>query len=100
MSYCYKSATAATYFLGMKGKGAVGCVGMFYSDTNCTTAAGYDFLNLAPTGSDGCQYTYTTCIAAPSGTQSILITCSGNNSGAGAVDQTYLNRGTRTGFGG
>jgi hypothetical protein len=26
MSYCFKSATAATYFLGMKGKGNVGCI--------------------------------------------------------------------------
>ena len=100
MSYCYKSATAATYFLGMKGKGSVGCIGAFHSDKNCTTALGPDFLNLAPSDSSAWQDTYTMGIAAPSGTQSILITCSANGFATGAIDQIYLNQGSSTGFSG
>jgi hypothetical protein len=100
MSYCFKSATAATYFLGMKGKGNVGCIGMFNTDKNCTSGIGPDFLNLAPTLSSTWQNTFTGGIAAPSGTQSILITCTNNGSGTGAIDEIYLNQGSSTGFGG
>jgi hypothetical protein len=101
MSYCYHTATSTTYYLGMKGKGTVGCVGQFYDDTNCMgNGLGPDFLNLAPTNSSGWQDTSTMGITAPSGTRSILINCFGNSGGTGAIDQFYLNQGSSTGFGG
>jgi hypothetical protein len=100
MQYCYASATGgATYYLGMKGKGNIGCLGQFYSDTTCTTADGYNFLNLAPTDSSTWQDTSTMGVATPSTTRSILVRCFSNGS-IGAIDQIYLNKGSSTGFGG
>lgn len=99
MQYCFPSATAAIYYLGMKGKGGVGCTGGFYSDTNCTNSNGYDFLNLGATTSSSWQDTYTPGVTAPSGTHSILIHCF-ESAGPGAIDQIYLNQGSSTGFGG
>lgn len=97
---CYDAATAgATYYLGMKGKGNVGCVGLFHADKTCTNGIGPDFLNLSPTGSSTWQDTVTGGVVSPAGTQSIQIQCTANG-GPGAIDQIFLNQGSATGFGG
>jgi|GEM_PF-2338708 len=101
MNYCFHSATAATYYLGMKGKGSVGCIGQFYDDTNCVgNGLGPDFLNLAPTDSASWQDAGTVSATGPSGTRSILINCFESEGGTGAIDQIFLNQGSSTGFGG
>ncbi len=101
MEYCIPNVTGTVFYLGMKGKGSVGCLGMFNDGTTCTgNGLGPDFLNLAPTGSSSWQDTYTGGIPAPSGTHSILISCSADGYTSGAIDQIYVNQGSSTGFGG
>jgi len=99
--YCYKSAVeGTTYYLGMKGKGNVGCIGSFYTDTNCMgNGVGPDFFNLAPTGSAGWTDSGIQSATAGSGAHSIDIQCF-DNGGGGSIDQIYLNAGSSTGFGG
>ena len=85
----------------MKGKGTVGCLGQFYSDTNCTNATGYDFLNLGSTNTSSWTDTSTSGgVMAPTDTGSIQIHCFESNGTGGAIDQIYLNQGSSTGFGG
>jgi hypothetical protein len=99
--YCFKSATEGiTYYLGMKGKGNVGCVGSFYTETNCSgSGAGSEWFNLAPTGSTTWMDATPQVATAGTGAHSIDIRCF-DNGGGGAIDQIYLNAGSATGFGG
>lgn len=99
--YCFGSAVAGTtYYLGLKGKGKVGCIGSFYQASNCQgVGAGSDWFNLAPTDSTSWTDASPQVATAGDGAHSILIHCL-DNGGGGAIDQIYLNAGSATGFGG
>jgi hypothetical protein len=101
MAYCVPSVTGTVFYLGLKGKGSVGCTGFFNDNSTCTgNTLGANFLNMGSTGSTSWEDTHTSGVSAPSGTRSILITCFADGYTAGAIDQIYVNSGSSTGFGG
>jgi len=100
MSYCYKSIVGgSTYYLGFMGKGGVGCIGGYYSGSNCesNTALGPEFFNIGSTNTTYWSPSWIPSITAYSTAHSLYITCTANN-GAGALDEIFLNQGSSTGF--
>jgi len=105
VQYCYTSNASIEgirYYLGMKGKGNVGCIGEFFMGTNCTgdgAGSSVDWFNLAPTGTASWSDASPQNAMAGAGAHSIRIRCF-EQGGGGAIDQMYLNAGASTGFGG
>jgi len=102
ITYCYStggSIEGNRYFLGMKAKGSIGCIGSFYDGSNCTGGGvGPDWFNLAPTSSTAWEDTGVQAATAGVGAKSIQFRCF-EQGGGGSMDQVYLNVGSSTGFG-
>ncbi|HEY8923085.1 MAG TPA: hypothetical protein VIU64_01820 [Polyangia bacterium] len=105
ITYCYRTGgiLSGTYYLGMKGKGSVGCNAGFNidlaGDMPCQGSGGGAILGLvAPTGSSNWADAIPQSATAPAGANSIFIQCFEQGTG-GSMDQIYLNAGSATGFG-